>query len=103
MLTAPGSAKVAPDVARKPPTRPTRRPGRSAIDIAIKPERIGTIRLNATPPSVLNHAAAGVTVPNVLPASCALTPHAISMRNAIAMKIPPATTNGSICDTPFIR
>ena len=44
-----------------------------------------------------------VTVPNALPTSCALTPHAISMRNAIAMKIPPATTNGSICDTPFIR
>ena len=99
-MSPPGSGKVAPAVARKPPTKPTSKPGRSAIDIAIKPARIGTMRLNATPPMVLNQAATWLTEPKsaepALPAN-------VSIKNAIAIKIPPATTNGSMCDTPFMR
>ena len=51
-------------------------------------------------PMVLNHFATSFTVPNPeRPAYPAIK----SMRYANAMKIPPATTKGSICDTPFIR
>ena len=64
-VKAPGLAKVAPLVARKPPTKPTNKPGLSAILIAMKPARIGTIRLNATPPIVFKKADAGVIVPKL--------------------------------------
>ena len=94
-FSAKGSKNVAPLDAIRPPIIPTRSPGRSAIDIAINPASIGSIKLNAYPPIALNHAAAGVTVPkSLLPA--ASTPAAVSIKNAIAIKIPPATTNGSI-------
>ena len=99
-VRAAGFANVLPEAASIPPTIPTSKPGRSAIDIAIKPAKIGSIKPNATPPMFLNHADTGVPVPK--PSSCG-TPAKESIRNAMAIKIPPATTNGSMCDTPFIR
>ena len=95
-----------PFAAIEPPTKPTARPGRSAILIAIKPARIGSINPNAVPPIPLNIAAACVIVPKFALWSAGselrstLNP---SIRNAIAIRIPPPTTNGSICETPFIR
>ena len=53
-----------------------------------------------TPPMPLNQAAAAVLVPK-LP-SCG-APAMVSMRKASAMKMPPATTKGSMCETPSIR
>ena len=74
--------------------------------MAIKPARIGSINPNAVPPIPLNSAAACVIVPKFALWSAGselrstLNP---SIRNAIAIRIPPPTTNGSICETPFIR
>ena len=36
-------AKFVPFMASTPPAKPTARPGRSAMDMAIKPARIGSI------------------------------------------------------------
>ena len=58
-------ANVVPALATEPPTKPTIKPGRSAILIAINPARIGSIKLNATPPAVLKNAAAGVFIPKL--------------------------------------
>ena len=52
------------------------------------------------PPMPLNQPATGVFEPK-LP-SCG-APKMVSMRNASAMKMPPATTNGSMWLTPSIR
>ena len=93
-------ANVEPKVAIYPPTRPTKKPGLSAILLPINAASIGTIKLNANPPTVLKNAAASVCVPK-LP-SCG-APAIVSIRKANAMKIPPATTNGNILDTPFIK
>ena len=49
---------------------------------------------------VLKNLAASVKVPNV--SSCG-APAMVSIRNASAMKIPPATVNGSMLETPVIR
>ena len=60
---------------------------------------------NATPPICLNIAAAGVIVPkfDLAAASRAfISTRSPSIRNAIAIRIPPPTTNGSIWETPFI-
>ena len=60
---AAGSIKVAPLVAKIPPTIPTRKPGRSAILIAMNPASTGIIKLKAKFPIFLNHDAIGVTLP----------------------------------------
>ena len=52
-----------PFAAIAPPTKPTARPGLSAILIAINPARIGSMKPNAMPPIDLNIAANGVIVP----------------------------------------
>ena len=60
---------------------------------------------NAAPPIPLNKAATGVIVPKLALSASerdAISTHNPSIRNAIAIRIPPPTTNGSICDTPFI-
>ena len=88
-----------------PPTRPSASAGLSPIAMAINPARIGSIKPNAVSPMFLNNAAAGVMVPKFALWSAGsalkstLNP---SIRNAIAIRIPPPTTNGSIWDTPFI-
>ena len=88
-----------PFAAIAPPTKPATSPGLSAILIAINPARIGSINPNATPPIVLNVAAIGVIVPKFA-LSAALKAfksiHNPSIKNAIAIRIPPPTTNGSI-------
>ena len=84
--------------------------------IAINPARTGSIKLNAVPPIPLNKAAACVSVPKLLFTASAEPYWSIkacgilfkstispSIKNAIAIKIPPPTTNGSIWDTPFIK
>ena len=58
------------------------------------------MKLKAYPPMVLKKAAAAVYVPKLL--SCG-APASVSIKNAIAMKIPPAIVNGNILETPFIR
>ena len=58
------------------------------------------MKLKLMPPMPLNQAAAGVAVPKL--ESCG-APAMVSMRNASAMKMPPATTNGSMWETPSIR
>ena len=52
-------------MASTPPAKPTARPGRSAIDMAIKPARIGSIYPNAALPTVLKNAATGVFMPKL--------------------------------------
>ena len=71
----------------------------------MNPASTGNIKPKAAPPIVLNIAATGVIVPKLaLSASDRLFISTLSpsIRNAIAMRIPPPTTNGSICETPFI-
>ena len=88
-----------------PPTKPSASAGLSPIAIAIKPASTGNIKLNASPPILLNIAATGVIVPKFersLTDSDEMSTDNPSIRNAIAIRIPPPTTNGSICDTPFI-
>ena len=58
-------ANVVPALAIAPPAKPTIKPGRSAILIAMKPARIGSMKLNATPPAVLKNAAIGVFIPKL--------------------------------------
>ena len=60
--------------------------------------KIGIIMLNARPPIFLKKAASGVPLPNL-----AVPANSISNRKASAIRIPPPITNGSICETPFIR
>ena len=60
--------------------------------------KIGIIMLNAKPPIFLKKAASGVPLPNL-----AVPANSISNINASAIRIPPPITNGSICETPFIR
>ena len=89
-----------------PPTKPTASAGLSPILIAINPASTGSISPNAIPPICLNAAATGVIVPKfaLISAESELISTFIpSIRNAIAIRIPPPTTNGSIWDTPFIR
>ena len=97
----PESAAFPPD-AKSPPAKPTARPGLSAIDSAIYPARTGTISPIARPPTYLRKAESGVQVPKFPPPDVPY-PMIVSTRNASAIKIPPPITNGSICDTPFIR
>ena len=97
---------LVPFAAIAPPTKPTASPGLSAILIAINPARIGSMKPNATPPMDLNIAAIGVIVPKFdlwSNGSEFKSTEKPSIRNAIAIRIPPPTTNGSIWDTPFIR
>ena len=82
-----------------PPTKPSASAGLSPIAIAIKPARTGSIKLNASPPMLLNIAAAGVIVPKFERSSTEsddISTDNPSIRNAIAISIPPPTTNGSI-------
>ena len=88
-----------------PPTNPSASAGLSPIAIAIYPASTGSINPNAAPPIFLNKAATGVIVPKLaLSASERLFISTLipSIRNAMAIRIPPPTTNGSICETPFI-
>lgn len=80
-----------PVVARKPPTIPGMRAGRSPILIAMYPAKIGIIMLKAKPPTFFKNAASGVPVPKF-----AVPALPISKRNAKAMRIPPPMTKGSI-------
>ncbi|MNJ44996.1 hypothetical protein D3C77_400730 [compost metagenome] len=80
--------------ASMPPTSPGARPGFSAMEKAMYPARIGIISAKAAPPPISINAAANV--PFSLAAS-------IPKMNEIAINNPPATTNGSIADTPVIR
>ena len=52
-----------PLTANAPAVKPTARPGRSAMDMAIKPARTGSMKPNASPPTVLKNAARGVFMP----------------------------------------
>ena len=95
-----------PFAAIAPPTKPTTSPGRSAIAIAIKPASTGSIKPNASPPMDLKNAAAGRIVPKLARSSVgsdARSTPKLSIKNAMAIMIPPPTTNGSIWETPFIR
>ena len=60
--------------------------------------KIGIIMLNAKPPIFLKKAASGVPLPNL-----AVPANSISNMKASAIRIPPPITNGSMCETPFIR
>ena len=94
-----------PPAAIIPPTKPSASPGLSAIASAMKPARTGSISPKATPPIPLKNAAAGVIVPKFCRSAAdkrLMSTHCPSIRKAIAIRIPPPTTNGSICDTPFI-
>jgi len=73
---------------------PGARPGRSAMDQAIYPASIGTISLNAASPPICIKAAG--KVPGSLNASMPKT-------NDRAISSPPATTIGSMNDTPVNR
>ena len=73
--------------------------------IAINPARTGSMKPNAAPPIDLNSAATGVIVPKLLRSasdSAFISTLSPSIRNAMAIRIPPPTTKGNICDTPFI-
>ncbi|SAJ20277.1 Uncharacterised protein [Enterobacter cloacae] len=70
-----------------PPIRPGVRPGRSAMEKAIKPASTGTINANAEPPPICINAAA--SVPGSLNAS-------IPKAKESAIHRPPATTIGSM-------
>ena len=75
------------------------------IAIAINPASTGSINPKATPPRFLNHAAAGVIVPKFIRSDTSkafISTQNPSIRKAIAIRMPPPTTNGSIWDTPFI-
>ena len=95
-----------PAAAIAPPTKPTASPGLSAILIAINPASTGSIKPNAAFPIVINKAACSVIEPK-FPLS--FTERALismpneSSKNAIAIKIPPPTTKGNICEIPFIK
>ena len=83
--------------AKAPPTSPGASPGLSAILIAIYPERIGIISPNAaTPKSNIDLKNGFVTS---APDPAFIPDNAIER----AIKTPPHTTNGNICETPFIR
>ena len=88
-----------------PPTNPSSSAGRSPIAIPIKPASTGSINPNAVPPIPLSSAATGVIVPKSplwSAGSAARSTFRPSIKNARAIRIPPPTTNGSICETPFI-
>ena len=94
------------DALNAPPTKPAAKPGRSAIDIEIKPAKTGNINPNDAPPIPINVAASGVILPK-LPRSSGgklfKSTDAPSIKNEIAIKIPPPITNGNMCETPFIK
>ncbi|MND57613.1 hypothetical protein D3C80_487460 [compost metagenome] len=73
--------------ASMPPINPGVRPGRSAIEKAIKPANTGTISAKAEPPPICINAAASVPL-----TSNALIPNT----NDKAIIKPPATTIGSM-------
>lgn len=73
--------------ASMPPIRPGVRPGRSAMEKAMKPANTGTISAKAEPPPICISAAANVSL-----TSNALMPNT----NDSAMHRPPATTIGSM-------
>ena len=87
-----------PTLANNPPTNPTTMAGRSAILTAINPAKTGNKNPNAASPIVLKKAANGVFDPKFAGFNSRL-----SNKNARAIKIPPATTKGSIFETPFIK
>ena len=87
-----------PAFAKNPPTNPTTIAGRSAILTAINPAKTGNKNPNAASPTDLKKAANGVFEPKLLGSI-----ERSSNRNAKAIKIPPATTNGNMFDTPFIK
>ena len=72
------------------------------MDSAINPASTGTITPIARPPAYLKNAESGVMEPKLAP-PVAPYPQSVSIRNARAVRIPPPITNGSMCDTPFIR
>ena len=87
--------KPAPSwLANIPPIKPGAKPGRSAIEKAIKPANTGIINAKAAPPPISIKVAA--IVPFSLNAS-------IPNTNESAINKPPAMTTGNICETPVIR
>ena len=64
----------------------------------MKPARIGSIMPKASPPMVLKKAAAGIEEPYA-----AVPRPGWSTRNAIAVRMPPPITKGSMWLTPFMR
>ena len=112
--------KPAPIVeAIEPPTMPGTRPGRSAIANAMKPDRIGTRNPKAAPPMTKNNAAHEVRLSGLkfwvmLKSPSAVRPYlTISIApcwpmatwasmNEMAIRMPPAATNGIMYDTPVI-
>ena len=88
-----------------PPTNPTASAGLSPIAIAINPASTGSINLKATLPISLKSLAASVMLPKLLLSAAdneLISTANPSIRNDIAIRIPPPTTKGSICETPFI-
>jgi hypothetical protein len=73
--------------------------------MAINPARTGSIKPNATSPICLNIAAAGVIDPKLERSATSrafISTIRPSIKKAMAIRIPPPTTNGSIWETPFI-
>ena len=67
---------------------------------------MGSMKENAAFPIPLKVAARGVMVPKFALTSAetdAISTLIVSIRKAMAIRIPPPTTKGSIWDTPFIR
>ena len=87
-----------PVLANNPPTNPTTIAGRSPILTAINPAKTGNKNPNAASPTILKKAANGVFDPKL----AGLIARS-SNKKAKAIKIPPATTKGSIFETPFIK
>ena len=67
----------------------------------MKPARMGSIKPNAALPMVLKSAAAGEFMPKL--AGSPPGARMVSRRKAIAIKMPPPMTKGSMLETPFIR
>lgn len=73
--------------------------------LAMNPARTGSMKANAVPPMLLNRAATGVMVPKSALWSMGrefISTLKPSIKNAMAIRIPPPTTKGSMWDTPFI-
>ena len=85
--------------ASAPPTKPTASPGLSAMLMAMKPASTGSMKPKEMPPMSMKVLAYQRFEPK-LPG---LAGSKVSRRKARAIRMPPPMTNGSMCETPFIR